>query len=245
MSVKIDTVYQAVLALANKEQRGYITPQEFNLFAHQAQMDIYENYFYDLNQAKRLPGHKENESDLSSIIYDKLSNFSKVVSLSAGNPTNSGQKRYTLPLDFYRFIACNSPGKSPNNVDVEKKTKKDYFACNRTPLLKGTEKRPILYFEEEDSHIWISGLPAYANSAQSIIELFYYKMPETPKWGYVVVQEKPFYNANTSKDFELHPSELENLVFKILALAGVSIKDYNLATVAQSAELLNVQNQKS
>ena len=36
MAVSVDTVYQRVLAIANKEQRGYITPQEFNLFANQA-----------------------------------------------------------------------------------------------------------------------------------------------------------------------------------------------------------------
>ena len=46
--VNIDTVYQRVLAIANKEQRGYITPQEYNLYANQAQMDIFEQYFYDL-----------------------------------------------------------------------------------------------------------------------------------------------------------------------------------------------------
>ena len=28
-TISVDTVYQRVLALANKEQRGYITPQEF------------------------------------------------------------------------------------------------------------------------------------------------------------------------------------------------------------------------
>jgi hypothetical protein len=37
MAVSIDTVYQRVLAILNKEQRGYVTPQEFNLFANQAQ----------------------------------------------------------------------------------------------------------------------------------------------------------------------------------------------------------------
>ena len=58
--VLVDTVYQRVLALANKEQRGYITPQEFNLFANQAQMDIFDQYFYDLNQFKRLPGTLPN-----------------------------------------------------------------------------------------------------------------------------------------------------------------------------------------
>ena len=47
--VNIDTVYQRVLALANKEQRGYVTPLEFNLLANQAQLDIFEQYFYDIN----------------------------------------------------------------------------------------------------------------------------------------------------------------------------------------------------
>ena len=51
--VNINNVYQKVLALANKEQRGYITPQEFNLFANLAQMEIFEQYFYDLNQLSR------------------------------------------------------------------------------------------------------------------------------------------------------------------------------------------------
>ena len=39
MAVNIDTVYQKVLAIANKEQRGYITPQEFNLYANLAQQE--------------------------------------------------------------------------------------------------------------------------------------------------------------------------------------------------------------
>ena len=38
--ISINRVYQKVLAIANKEQRGYITPQEFNLFADKAQMEI-------------------------------------------------------------------------------------------------------------------------------------------------------------------------------------------------------------
>ena len=38
MAVVIDNVYQKVLAICNKEQRGYVTPQEFNLFADKAQM---------------------------------------------------------------------------------------------------------------------------------------------------------------------------------------------------------------
>ena len=40
--VSIDTVYQKVLVLSNKEQRGYLTPQEFNLLADKAQLEIFQ-----------------------------------------------------------------------------------------------------------------------------------------------------------------------------------------------------------
>ena len=42
--INVDTVYQKVLTLANKEQRGYITPQEFNLLADKDQLDILDSY---------------------------------------------------------------------------------------------------------------------------------------------------------------------------------------------------------
>ena len=64
MAVSVDTVYQRVLAILNKEQRGYLTPAEYNLFANQAQLDIFEQYFYDLNQFSRLPGNSTEYSDM-------------------------------------------------------------------------------------------------------------------------------------------------------------------------------------
>ena len=63
MAINIDTVYQRVLAIANKEQRGYITPQEFNLMANQAQMSIFESYFYDKNVRERLEPIVNPETD--------------------------------------------------------------------------------------------------------------------------------------------------------------------------------------
>ena len=77
MAVNIDTVYQKVLAMANKEQRGYITPQEFNLFADHAQMDIFEQYFYDLNQFKRAAGNDTMYGDMVNILEEKIVLFEK------------------------------------------------------------------------------------------------------------------------------------------------------------------------
>ena len=44
-----------MLSILKKEQRGYITPDEFNKLATQVQLDIFENYFEDLNQQLRVP----------------------------------------------------------------------------------------------------------------------------------------------------------------------------------------------
>lgn len=71
MSVSVDTVYQRVLGILNKEQRGYVTPQEFNLFANQAQLDLFEQYFYDINQFGRIPGNDTEYSDMLDVLNKK------------------------------------------------------------------------------------------------------------------------------------------------------------------------------
>ena len=76
--VNIDTVYQKVLAIANKEQRGYITPQEFNLFADQAQMDIFEQYFYDINQFNRISGNDTEYADMLTLLEEKIAIFKNI-----------------------------------------------------------------------------------------------------------------------------------------------------------------------
>ena len=73
MAVSVDTVYQRVLALANKEQRGYITPQEFNLLANQAQMTIFESYFYHKNARETADANKSAELDESNTDIDDTS----------------------------------------------------------------------------------------------------------------------------------------------------------------------------
>lgn len=45
----IDSVRNTVLSTLNKNNYGYISPSDFNLYAKQAQLDIFENYFYQYN----------------------------------------------------------------------------------------------------------------------------------------------------------------------------------------------------
>ena len=104
--VNVDTVYQRVLALANKEQRGYITPQEFNLFANQAQMDIFEQYFYDLNQFLRMPGNDTTHADMVSMLEEKISVFEKAGVIQASTQEGlygEDEQIFDLNSNIYLF----------------------------------------------------------------------------------------------------------------------------------------------
>ena len=96
MAVSVDTVYQRVLAILNKEQRGYVTPEEFNLFANQAQLDIFEQYFYDINQFGRMHGNDTEYSDMLDNLNEKISYFEKTANLTYSS------NHFQLPSDLYR-----------------------------------------------------------------------------------------------------------------------------------------------
>jgi hypothetical protein len=48
--VMINSVRNAVLSIVNKNNYGYISPSDFNLFAANSQMEIYEEYFSNYNK---------------------------------------------------------------------------------------------------------------------------------------------------------------------------------------------------
>jgi hypothetical protein len=75
MAVNVDTVYKTVLFILNKEQRGYMTPDEFNKVGQQVQLEIFENYFEELNQLQRQPQTNTEFSDRVEQIQHKIALF--------------------------------------------------------------------------------------------------------------------------------------------------------------------------
>jgi len=229
MAVDIDEVYQQVLALANKEQRGYITPQEFNLYANQAQMDIFNQYFFDLNQFKRSPSINNNYGDPAELIDYKISSFKK------GPDTFAVDLGYGISPDNYKVTSVFLPG-----YGVAQKVKiEDVERIQSGPLTRATMQRPIYYINQNMIHI----LPAYTWGPEA--NVMYIRKPDPVNWAYVVVNEKPLYNNTYSSHFELHSSEQKNLIVKILQLAGVGIKDYNIAQAAGQEEIKKIQQEKA
>ena len=81
MAVNVNSVYETVLSILNKEQRGYMTPYEFCKIGSQVQREIFEAYFEDINQNVRV---QQTEFDYSNRVYntdEKIEEFKTQVSL--------------------------------------------------------------------------------------------------------------------------------------------------------------------
>ena len=234
--VVIDTVYQRVLAFANKEQRGYITPQEFNLFANQAQMEIFEQYFYDINQAARTPGNNYVYADVDDMLEEKLQMFevSDGTATIAAYPT-AGANARRLPAYVYRVHRIEY-----DNANCEILKTKDFNDVRQSgALLAPTDSRPIANVR--------SGLIRVVASNDTFVVptgLFYFKKPVDVAWGYFVVSGVALYNPAISTNFQLHESEQTELVYKILKFAGVSMKREDILKAGQGMEMTQIQQEK-
>jgi len=235
MAVNIDTVYQRVLAAANKEQRGYVTPQEFNLFANQAQMDIFEQYFYDINQFSKMPGNDTTYSDMLDLLQEKVDVFERyrqTVTMSGSNGTLPTHYRmgelYFLKLGTY--------------YEIEKVKQNEIHHLINSPLTTPTFSRPM-YVRSQSTANGDNNIIVYPSSITEGVVCNYIARPVTAVWGYTVVNNQALYNSTTSTNFQLHQSEESELVMKILELAGISLKDPMLTQFASQEEAQNIQQE--
>ena len=238
--VNIDSVYQKVLALANKEQRGYITPQEFNLFANHAQIDIFEQYFYDLNQFDRSKENDLEYSGMMNILEEKVSVFEKFkVAMSA----MSGNQA-TLPTDLYR-LGTVFYGAAGYDVEVEKVGKKELEYMLRTSLAVPVDARPV-YVRKSDTLLKIFPASPSTSYSTSNITCNYIKKPTKVVWTYNVVAGNALYNSTAAdaQNFELHASEETELVYKILELAGITLNKPGLVQLAGTEDMQKQQQEK-
>ena len=240
--VNIDTVYQRVLALANKEQRGYITPQEFNLFANQAQMDIFEQYFYDVNQFGRLPGNSTSGSDMLDYLEEKIDYFKEQRNVNI----NSTTEFYNIGAVINDLYKIDSVIYNDDSTCEQVNTNQVRNMLN-SRLYAPTSYNPI--YEIKRSNISANGnqglrLFLYPSSLTERITVNYIRSPKKAQWSGYNVSGTELYNSSTSDNFELHASEETKLVIKILQLAGIAMKDPSLYQIGAAEDNKNIQQEK-
>ena len=265
MAINVNQVYSTVLTILNKEQRGYITPDEFNKISTQSQLEIFEQYFEDLNQQLRVPQADVDYSDRIENIDERIAIFKTFGNATYDNTTTPTNPFWNLPtIDSYGNTILYS-GVEPTNppfpsttvsfyrlgtitynylgipTEIQRLQRSDYYQIQKSPLTKATNSFPNYLYE--NNKLYIS--PSTIVSAGDITVDFVRK-PRNVVWGYSLGQVGQYiYDPNTSQNFELSESEQTALIIKILLYAGVVIKDPQLIQVAAAEEQATEINQKS
>ena len=86
----INSVRNTVLSILNKNNYGYISPSDFNLFAKQAQLDIFEDYFYQYNYQLNKENARASGTGYADITkgYEEVINIFSVENFLIHNSAN-------------------------------------------------------------------------------------------------------------------------------------------------------------
>jgi len=242
MPVNVDTVYQTVQALANKEQRGYLTPQEFNLFANQAQADIFEQYFYDLSAFQKQGEQTRTVGDSITHIQHKLNNTGGVtVNPYTDCNYNAGTQSWTLAAAAGRLTGRfhYNDGTQRRELIPTSGHLEELLNLRGSAWHRQTDE--VFVFEDSWGTIQVHNIDGPIETGvtcESVIG-----RPGLVVWGYFVINEKPVYDTVNSQDFDLDFSEQADLVVKVLKLAGISIEDPQLYQAAAQEESQNLQQE--
>lgn len=224
----INSVRNTVLAVINKNNYGYISPSDFNLFAKQAQLDIFEKYFQKYNAQINKENGRMSGTGLANISkqYEEvISTFSTSATL-----TQVAANRYSLPADYYLLdvLQYNATG---TEVEPIAESKLRYMSST---LMAPTSAFP-LYVQRGDV---VDIFPDTITGANDI-SAYYIRMPLDPKWTYVSLSNgEPMFNQSAVdyQDFELPLSDEPELVNLILQYAGISVREGDVYTFADREE---------
>jgi hypothetical protein len=233
MAINVDTVYKTVLSILNKEQRGYMTPDEFNKVATQVQLEIFESYFDDLNQQLRVPQSNTEYADRQKNIDNMISIFK-----TFGNCTFSTD-HFAVPTNLHKIGTVIYK----DEIEVER-VQKDYLLyINLSPLTKPTKTFPLYVYE--NSTVGTAGanttnpkIYVWPKDITSDISVSYIRKPNNVIWGYTGFGGVPWtsgpyiYSPVNSVQFEIDAAEQTNVITKILLYAGVIIRDPEIVQVA-------------
>ena len=221
MAISVDDVYKTVLLILNKEQRGYITPAEFNKLATQVQLEIFENYFQYENKQYRIPDNESEYSDRYKNVDEKIAIFKEISSSGTSPVTATSQ---TGSNEFYKLGTVIHTDAKGSQLEVQKIQPNDLLYVNNSPLTAPTAKYPV--YTLADGII--------TTSPQLDITFTYLRKPANPEWAYTV--DVPtggyIYDQGSSTQFELHATEQTDVIIKILMYSGVVIRDPQIIQTA-------------
>jgi len=230
----VNEVYSALKNLANKDERGFITPKVFNTFTTIAQNKIFNDLFNEMTKAQTFRARNVDAKSHQSYIKrleEDLSYFSKESTIAQANGV------FAKPEDLSRIIAMRTSGSyvfgtsTSTVIDVlYDESKIEYIL--QSDLSAPSQTHPVA--------IVTNDIEVFPTSVKRI-KVKYYKYPEGRNVSTGArTPSSPRYNATnlggsnevfdptTSVDFELPDHYIPTLVLEIGKMVGINLRDQDV-----------------
>jgi hypothetical protein len=228
----INSVRNTVMFLLNKDNRGYVSPSEFDYFAKQAQLEIFESYFSEYSKALLAQNSRKrglNYGDSVAHIQNKIDIFSKNQALTFSTD------HFVVPSDLYKLINLTYGGKVVQQVPMHR-----LDMIVNSNLSAPSVTYPVFTREGVKMNVW----PTSISTTGDVIAN-YIRKPLDPHWGYNTINSDPVYNSDSTVDFEISEEDETDLIIKICKYSGLSIRESDIVQVTSQQEQLEYQKENS
>jgi len=233
----INSVRNTVLAVLNKNNYGYVSPSDFNLYAKQSQLEVFEEYFALYNKTinqenARVSG--TSYADARKAIEECIELFSQTSTLTQVAP---GSNRFFLPsltttgFDYFlinKVLCYDASGSSRVfKGEAEKVNHSQITMLVNSLLTTPTEQYPAYVQEGGIMTVYPSTI-----NLPSEVDAQYFRYPKDPKWTYITLASgEPVFDQSQPdyQDFEVPLEDEYKLVSKILQYCGMSIREIQVA----------------
>jgi hypothetical protein len=215
----IDEAKRFLELLANKSQSGGFTPQQFNLAADRAQMQLYERNY-------KIWQDSEEITEAMSVFMQDNMPFAVASSGELAYPSD-----YVHTIDVRRYyVSTSGQGTFAPCVEVK--------ASDIGEILFSQLRAPTLTYPkyvEYDNH-W-----QFYPKNVGFVHIDYFRRPATPNWAYTITNGRPLYNPNASTQFEFPDFTHNEIVGIMSSYLGINIREGQLL---EYAELFKEQNKQ-
>jgi hypothetical protein len=238
----VNSVYNLCQEILAKDERGFLTPNQFNALAKDAQSRLVNKLVSGFTEGMVLKDRYLSKSQgllskTDSIRQDLLPLLRRGVTLTGTANV------FDFPSDYMVYEGRDSIVANGYPVSVISDNKVSYHVNSYLSAPTATNAIAEMNFNT---------ITIYPASITSGVKMTYYKIPQGstiagapstqyPTWGYTTSAGTSVYNPATSINFEL-PVQCEiRLTQEVLQLAGLSLREFEVAEFAnrESAEMQN------
>ena len=238
----VNEVYSALKNLANKDERGFITPKVFNTFSTIAQNKIFNDLFNEMTKAKTLRMRNVDAKEYLSFnkrLKEDLAYFSKESTVSQASGV------FSKPDDLARVISMKTHGtyvfgtSTSTSIDVVYDESKIEYIL-QSDLSAPSATHPVAIVGED--------IEVFPTSIKKI-KVRYYKYPEgrsvstgarsalSPRYNATNLgASNEVFDVATSVDFELPDHYVPQLVIEIGKMIGINLRDQDVVAYTNGEE---------